>query len=403
MGYVGLPTALGLHDGGVSVIGIDRDPSRLKAIESQDVDLIEADHRRLEKSLAQDGFELTDDISRLAETDAVMVCVPTPVDRHLLPDLGPLQGACDALVRHARAGQTLILTSTSFVGTTTRMLVEPLTARGFTVGTDIFVASSPERIDPGNVTFTQRETPRVLGGVTPNCTARAARVIEVLAAEAHRVASPEAAEMTKLYENTFRAVNIALANEFSDICDRLNLDPIEIIDAASTKPYGFMPFSPGPGVGGHCIPCDPHYLLWQLRATRTSAPLVSQAMTAIAERPRTVVDRAVRTLSDAGRGVAGSRILVVGVAYKPGVMDVRSSSAIDIIEALEERGAQVAYYDPLVTRMTRPDGSEMVSAVRPRGQDWDLVLVHTVHPGHDYGWVADCPRVFDATYRFAAA
>ncbi|MDT0615641.1 nucleotide sugar dehydrogenase [Streptomyces lancefieldiae] len=403
LGYVGLPTALGLFENGIRVLGIDHSPERLKAIEARTVDLIETDHRRLEKALWQDGFELADDISRLAEADAVMVCVPTPVDRHLLPDLEAIKSACDALVRHARRGQTLILTSTSFVGTTRRMLVEPLTARGLTVGEDILVASSPERIDPGNVTHSQDEVPRVLGGVTPRCAAAAARVIERLTPEVHLVASPEAAEMTKLYENTFRAVNIALANEFADICRALALDPIEVIEAARTKPYGFMAFHPGPGVGGHCIPCDPHYLLWQLRATRTAAPLVNQAMNAIAERPRDVVDRIHHVLSDAGRAMAGARVLVAGVAYKPGVQDVRASSALDIIDELTRRGARVEYHDPLVTHLTLPDGTEMTSAEQPDGADWDLVLLHTAHPGQHYDWVADCPLVVDSTYRFRLA
>ncbi|MEU5162025.1 nucleotide sugar dehydrogenase [Streptomyces sp. NPDC020875] len=403
MGYVGLPTALGLLEGGVRVIGIDHSPERLRAIETRDVDLIEADHRRLEKALYLDGFELTGDPARLAEADAVMVCVPTPVDRYLLPDLGPLRSACEALVRHARPGQTLILTSTSFVGTTRRMLVEPLAARGLTVGEDVLVASSPERIDPGNSTHTQRETPRVLGGVTERCTASAARVIELLTPAVHRVASPEVAEMTKLYENTFRAVNIALANEFADICAGLALDPIEVVDAARTKPYGFMAFDPGPGVGGHCIPCDPHYLLWQLRETRTAAPLVNQAMTSIAERPRGVVDRAHEVLSDAGRGLGGARVLVVGVAYKPGVLDVRSSSALDIIEDLNRRGARVAYHDPLIPTLALPGGGMLESVARPGDGEWDLVLVHTVHPGHDYGWIGDGTLVLDATYRFRSA
>lgn len=400
MGYVGLPTALGLFADGVRVLGIDRSPERLKAIGAQQVDLIETDHHKLEKALWQDGFELTDDVSRLAEADAVMVCVPTPVNQHLLPDLTAIKGACGDLVRHARRGQTLILTSTSFVGTTRRMLVEPLTARGLTVGEDIHVVSSPERIDPGNVTHTQDETPRVLGGVTSECAASGARVIERLTPRVHQVASPEAAEMTKLYENTFRAVNIALANEFAEICQALTLDPIEVIDAASTKPYGFMAFHPGPGVGGHCIPCDPHYLLWQLRGTRVAAPLVNQAMNAIAERPRGVVDRIHGVLSDTGRGMAGARVLIAGVAYKPGVQDVRASSALDIIAELVRRGAQVEYYDPLVERLTLADGSGMTTTEAPNGTDWDLVVVHTVHPGLRYDWVADCPLVVDATYRF---
>lgn len=403
MGYVGLPTALGLHAGGVDVIGIDLDPGRLRAIEERTVDLIEPDHRRLESSLGTDGWQLTTDPARLAEADAVMVCVPTPVDRHLLPELGPLRSACDAVVEHARPGQTLILTSTSFVGTTARLLVHPLLDRGFTIGTDIFVASSPERIDPGRLSHTQQDTPRVLGGVTPRCTEMAARVIEVLALVAHRVSSPEVAEMTKLYENTFRAVNIALANEFADICAGLSMDPIEMIDAAATKPYGFMAFHPGPGVGGHCIPCDPHYLLWQLRETRTTAPLVSEAMTAIARRPRTVVDRVQSALSFAGKGMAGTSVVVVGVAYKPGVLDVRSSSALEIIEELVSRGAKVDYFDPLIPRVLLPGGSSMDSVVRPQAGGWDAVLVHTVQPDHDYGWIDRSPLVVDATYRFRSA
>ncbi|WP_084960240.1 nucleotide sugar dehydrogenase [Thermoactinospora rubra] len=403
MGYVGLPTALGLHAAGLKVIGVDRDPDRLQAIRNQVVDLVESDRTQLAAALRHRDFVLTADSGDISAADAVMVCVPTPVDGHLVPDLRPLRAACEALVRHARPGQTLILTSTSFVGTTARLVVEPLTERGLTVGTDVFVASSPERIDPGNVTHTQRDTPRVVGGVTPRCTEMAARVIEVISPIAHRVSSPEAAEMSKLYENTFRAVNIALTNEMADICAGLGLNPMEVIDAASTKPFGFMAFHPGPGVGGHCIPCDPHYLLWQLRERRGAAPLVDRAMTAIAERPAKVVGQVQEALSQAGRGLAGTRIVVVGVSYKPGVLDVRSSPALEIIELLAERGAKVAYHDPLVSQVVLPGGSVMTSVPHPAGPDWDLALVHTVHPGHDYGWVADCPLVVDPTYRFAGS
>lgn len=402
MGYVGLPTALALHAGGLRVLGIDRSPQRLAAIQARDVDVIAADRHRLDVSMQKGGLELTSDPSRLAEADAVMVCVPTPVDRYQTPDLGALQGACETVVRHAQPGQTLILTSTSYVGTTARMLVDPLTRNGFTVGEDIFVAFSPERIDPGNVTHTQRDTPRVLGGVTETCVAMAARVLEVLTPSVHTVRSPEAAELTKLYENSFRAVNIALANEFADICAGLDLDPLEITNAAATKPYGFMPFYPGPGVGGHCIPCDPHYLLWQLRATPTAAPLVTQAMDAIARRPRQVAEHVVNTLSRNGKGITGARVVVVGVAYKPGVQDVRASTALDIIGHLIEKGAKVDYYDPLVPQVTLLDESSIKSSVQPQGEDWDVALIHTVHPGHDYRWIAGCPVTIDATYRFDA-
>ncbi|WAL67954.1 nucleotide sugar dehydrogenase [Amycolatopsis cynarae] len=402
MGYVGLPTALGLHAGGVEVIGIDLSQNRLDAIRACEVDLIESDLRRLEKAVHQEDFQLTADPARLAEADAVLVCVPTGLDEYLMPDLGPLKNACAALIASARAGQTLILTSTSYVGTAQQLLVKPLSAKGFKVGRDIFVASSPERIDPGNVTHTQADTPRVLGGVTPACTAMAQRVINVLTPAVHCVSSPETAEMTKLYENTFRAVNIALANEFAEISDGFSIDPIEVIEAAASKPYGFMAFHPGPGVGGHCIPCDPHYLLWQLRATQSNAPLVTQAMHAIAERPKQVVDRVLNVLSRDGRGMADTRILVVGVTYKPGVQDVRSSSALDIIDLLAAKGAKVGYHDPLVPNV-RVTGGSLDNVADPHGVDWDLALIHTVQPGHGYAWLAQCPVVIDATYRFDTA
>ncbi|WP_372669285.1 nucleotide sugar dehydrogenase [Amycolatopsis kentuckyensis] len=402
MGYVGLPTALGLHESGVEVIGIDLSQNRLDAIRSGEVDLIEADHRRLEKAVHQEDFRLTADSARMAEADAVLVCVPTGLDEYLMPDLGPLESACAALVKHARPGQTLILTSTSYVGTSGRLLVKPLVAKGFKIGRDIFVASSPERIDPGNVTHTQQETPRVLGGVTPTCTAMAQRVINLLTPAVHCVSSAEAAELTKLYENTFRAVNIALANEFAEISDGFAIDPIEVIDAAASKPYGFMAFHPGPGVGGHCIPCDPHYLLWQLRATQHNAPLVTQAMHAIAERPKQVVDRIAATLSRDGKGLGGTRVLVVGVTYKPGVQDVRSSSALDIIDLLAARGAKVGYHDPLVPTI-RVTGGQLDSVAEPEAGDWDVALIHTVQPGHGYDWLGDVQLVIDATYRFDPA
>jgi UDP-N-acetyl-D-glucosamine dehydrogenase len=399
MGYVGLPTALGLHEGGVTVIGIDLSQNRLDAIRACEVDLIESDQRKLEKAVHQEDFQLTTDVSRMAAADAVLVCVPTGLDEYLMPDLGPLESACSALVAHARPGQTMILTSTSYVGTSDRLLVKPLTAKGFTVGRDIFVASSPERIDPGNVTHTQAATPRVLGGYSPVCTAMAQRVINVLTPSVHCVSSPETAEMTKLYENTFRAVNIALANEFAEISTGFEINPIEVIDAAASKPYGFMAFHPGPGVGGHCIPCDPHYLLWQLRATQSNAPLVTQAMHAIAERPKQVVERVQNTLSREGKGMSGTRIIVVGVTYKPGVQDVRSSSALDIIDLLAAKGATVAYYDPLVPNL-RVQGGSLDTVPSPEGEDWDLALIHTVQPGYGYDWLAQCPTIVDATYRF---
>ena len=403
MGYVGLPTALGLYAQGINTLGVDLSTARLIAIESGDPDLIDSDRTLLDDAREDPRFEVTDDVYRLREADAIIICVPTPLDHHLVPDLGPLRGACASVVDNARAGQTIILTSTTFVGSTKQFLTEPLKARGLRAGHEVFIAFSPERIDPGNADHGAGSTPRVVGGVSTACTGRARSVLSLLTPLVHEVSSAEAAELTKLYENSFRAVNIALANEFAEICGTLALNPIEITKAAATKPYGFMSFYPGPGVGGHCIPCDPHYLLWQLREAHSDAPLIQQAMTMIAHRPRRVVDRVVETLSDDGRGTAGARVVVVGVSYKPGVRDLRESSALEIIDGLISKGAKVDYVDPLVERITLPSGRIMDSVAEPHGADWDLALIHTVQPGHDHDWVAHCPLVLDATYTFDAA
>lgn len=402
LGYVGLPTALALYRRGVSILGVDVSPTRIDAIKGGHVDLLPAELSDLDRALQDPRFEVTCDSSVLSEADAVIVCVPTPVDEHLHPDLRALSGACTAVVEHARRGQVLILTSTTYVGCTTDFLAVPLAERGLLVGKDVYVAFSPERIDPGIPEHQHTKTPRVLGGVTAECTERARSIVQMITESVHTVSSAEAAEMTKLYENTFRAVTLALANEFAGICRSLDLDAVEVTDAAATKPYGFLACYPGPGVGGHCIPCDPHYLLWQLRKQRTPAPLIERAMTGIAERPYQVVARAVEVMSDLGRALNGARVLVVGVAYKGGVQDVRESPALEIIPALEERGARVSYYDPLVPTASLHDGRVLRSAAAPAESDWDLVLLHTVHPQEDYSWLSSCPVVLDATYRFAA-
>jgi UDP-N-acetyl-D-glucosamine dehydrogenase len=403
MGYVGLPTALGLHDSSLTVFGVDVNRKRLEAIRSGAVDIVDADRERLEKALGGERLRLTTESSCLQLADAVIVCVPTPLDRHLTPHLDALISACRAVVENARVGQTIILTSTSYAGTTRELLIEPLQERGFTVGRDLYVAFSPERIDPGVPDHTQQATPRVVGGTTAQCTVKATDLLLRLTERVHAVSSPEAAELTKLYENTFRAVSLALANEFAEICGTLSLDPIEVTLAAATKPYGFLATFPGPGVGGHCIPADPHYLLWQLRKVRRTAPVTEQAMAAIAGRPKVVVDRAVDVLSAAGRGIRGVRVLVVGVAYKPGVQDLRESSALEILVELRRRGAEVAYHDPLIAQVTLLDDSRLESVAEPHGSEWDLVVMHTVHPGFDYEWAKSCPQMLDGTYRFDSA
>jgi UDP-N-acetyl-D-glucosamine dehydrogenase len=403
LGYVGLPTALALLGSSSQITGFDVSDDRLRAIESGNVDLSDLDRARLAIARDDESFRLTSDSAVLAEADEVIVCVPTPVDAQHVPDLFALRSACQTIVAHAHPGQTIILTSTSFVGTTRQLLVEPLHHCGLTVGTDVYVAFSPERIDPGNPDHLQRETPRVVGGTTVECSQQAARVIGQMTDSVYLVSSPEAAELAKLYENIFRAVTLALANEFSDVCGTLELDPIEVTLAAATKPYGFLAAFPGPGVGGHCIPCDPHYLLWQLQGQHRPTPLIEQAMHSIHARPARVVERATEILTGNGRSPAGAKVIVVGASYKAGVSDVRESPALLIIDGLARSGADVSYHDPLVPVVQTPEGQLMRSVAAPSGADWDLVVIHVVHPDTDYRWVRGCPSVLDATYLFDGA
>jgi len=401
LGYVGLPTALAFHAAGRSVLGFDVSEGRLEDIRAGRVDLLESDRDRLKAALdaSAETYELSSDLGRLAETRVVIVCVPTPVDEYLVPDLTILEQACAAVVAQAVRGQVLVLTSTTYVGTTAELLVGPLAARGLRAGVDIAVAFSPERINPGDDTHAHEIVPRVVGGATPDCTDKAACALSGYALQVHPMSSSGAAEMTKLVENTFRAVNIALANELAEIAGVLDLDVMEVINAAATKPYGFMPFFPGPGVGGHCIPCDPHYLLWQLRKRRLSTPVIEQAMNGIAGRPRRVVERCAEVLAAAGRRVAGARVLVVGVAYKPDVADVRESPAVEILAQLAAQGAHVGYHDPLVAHLILPPGARLTHLADPMAFGADLVVVHTAHACLDLDWLAAAPAVLDTTYR----
>jgi UDP-N-acetyl-D-glucosamine dehydrogenase len=403
LGYVGLPTALAFHAAGRRVAGIDLSGERLAAIRTEQVDLLQSDRERLSLALEDDALTLSADPAALARAASVIVCVPTPVDAHLVPDLSILRGACESVVTHAVAGQLLMLTSTTYVGSTYDMLVTPLAERGLLAGQDVFVAFSPERIDPGNDRHAHEDVPRVVGGVTPACTARAEQALSGYARDLHRVSSPEVAEMTKLLENTFRAVNIAMINEFAEASRILRLDVMEVIQAAATKPYGFMPFTPGPGVGGHCIPCDPHYLLWQLRKQRLATPLIDQAMQNIAARPHRVVERAREVLCQAGKSLAGARILLLGVAYKPDVEDLRESPALEVIERLILCGARIDYHDPYIPQLRLEDGTTLTSTRSPDPHIADLVVAHTLHTNLDPELVTNASLVLDATYRLSPA
>jgi nucleotide sugar dehydrogenase len=391
------------------VIGLDSSPSRLRAIRAGEAELLSSEQEDLARHLEEESFALTSSPDAISLADLVLICVPTPVDEWRRPDLGLVRAACASVVAHARRGQTVVLTSTTYVGSTRELLVEPLAERGLCAGVDVFVAFAPERIDPGVVEHEQLRTPRVVGAVSETCFRRAAELLRHTCAGLHRVSSPEAAEMVKLQENTFRAVNIALAFEMGEACRTLGLDPVEVTEAAATKPYGFMAHYPSAGVGGHCIGVDPYYLVHPLRERGRPATLVEEAMRKVAGRPRHVVWRAHEELVAAGMRIADARVLVVGVSYKPGVADSREAPAREIIARLLEEGASVDYHDPLVPEVSvggrvlrgvDPDPRRDASGFGP--EDYDLAVVVTVHPGHDYGWLMRCPRVLDCTYRTEA-
>jgi UDP-N-acetyl-D-glucosamine dehydrogenase len=396
LGYVGLPTALALAASGTRVLGIDISARRRADISAGDVDLLDGDHRRLQRHL---GRELicTEDAAALAGADTVIVCVPTPVDADSRPDLRALRAACVTVLEHVRAGQLLILTSTSYVGSTRELLVEPLASQGLTVGRDVFVAFAPERIDPGNAVHPQETVPRVVGGATPDCLQRAAQILGQIA-PIHPVTSPEAAELTKLHENTFRAINIAYSYELARAATVYGLDACEIIDAAASKPFGFMPFYPGAGVGGHCIPCDPHYLLEPLNRRGVASPMIASAMEAIAQRPKDVVRRALELLDDRGIAHPDARVLVVGAAYKPGVADMRESPAVHIIGELLEAGVQLGYHDPMIPTLEL-DGRPLVAQRDPEAVEYDLIVLVCVHPTTEQFWRHGDTPVLDCTYR----
>lgn len=399
LGYVGLPTLLAMHAAGARVLGFDVSGDRIDVIRAGRPDLLESDHDRLVAARRSSDFALTADLDQLQNAAAVIVCVPTPIDEHATPDLGILAAACRSVVESAVAGQLLILTSTTYPGCSNDLLVEPLRKRGLIAGQDLHVAFSPERIDPGNDHFTHEQVPRIVGGVTEACARAAADLLGRYAQNVYTVSSLKVAEMAKLLENTFRAVNIALANEFAEACRALHVPVMEVISAAATKPYGFMPFYPGPGVGGHCIPCDPHYLLWELRKARLDLPVIEHAMSEIAARPRRVVERIRDILADHRTPLAHARVLVIGVAYKPDVADVRESPALDILSLLAAAGSQVGYVDPYIDTVTLSDGTRLDAEPDPSAFGADLIVIHTDHEANDLSWITYEHAVLDATYR----
>jgi UDP-N-acetyl-D-glucosamine dehydrogenase len=389
LGYVGLPLAVAFAQEGCEVIAVDVDARKIEAIEAGD-SYIEDVPSELLREL-KDRIHASTRYARLAKADAVLICVPTPLTRNREPDLGPLIESTRALAEVLQSDQLVVLESTTYPGTTRERVAPLLEESGLAAGRDFHLAFSPERVDPGRTDFTLRNTPKVLGGLTEACVERAEALYGLVCDELVRVSSPEAAELTKLLENIFRSVNIALVNELAMLTDRMGIDIWEVVEAASTKPYGFMPFSPGPGMGGHCLPVDPFYLSWRAREFDISTEFIELAGKVNQQMPYHCVEKAQRALNDAGLSVKGARVAVLGVSYKPGVGDIRESPALKIISLLRAKGADVSYHDPHV-----PNLAEFALDSRPLDEavdDADLTLIVTAHPSVDHDRIAQRARL----------
>jgi UDP-N-acetyl-D-glucosamine dehydrogenase len=389
-GYVGLPLAVEFARAGFKVAGIDTDLDRVTALNhgrSCTPDLTDADLQ----ALVRDGrYEATTDFSVLLQSDVVIICVPTPLRKSKDPDISYVVAAASEVAARFHPGQLVVLESTTYPETTEELLLPMLQAQGAKVGEDLFLAFSPERIDPGNPTFRVGDIPKVVGGVTADCTALAAALYRSIVPKVHEVSSPKVAELAKLYENVFRNVNIALANEFALMCRRLGVSAKEVIDAAATKPFGFMPFYPGPGIGGHCIPVDPLYLSWKLRLNGYEPRFIALADEINRSMPDRVVELTIEALNHRRRSLNGASVLVLGMAYKRGVGDTRESPAIEIFKMLRDKGAEVSYADPHVPSIVI-DGipTKAVELTDETLAASDCVLIITDHPEFDYRRVVD--------------
>jgi UDP-N-acetyl-D-glucosamine dehydrogenase len=349
--YVGMPLLLELARAGFRATGLDNDPEKVRQLNAGQSYVLDVRAGDLAPYVREHLLDATGDPAVLREADVVIVCVPTPLNKTKDPDLRFIVAAADEIARHQHDGMLVILESTSYPGTTTEVLVPKLTAGGQILGRSVFVAFSPERVDPGNQVYTTRNTPKVLGGATADCLRVASSLYSQIIDQLVPVTSTETAEMVKLLENTFRAVNIGLVNEIAMMSRKLGVDAFEVIRAAATKPFGFMPFYPGPGLGGHCIPIDPLYLSWKLRTLQCEARFIALADSVNSGMPAYVVERTTEALNDQAKALRGSRILIYGVAYKANVNDCRESPAFAIICGLQKRGARVSYMDPFVARL----------------------------------------------------
>jgi UDP-N-acetyl-D-glucosamine dehydrogenase len=389
LGYVGLPLAMELVRAGYRVLGFDISKRVVDGLNAGRSHIQDIPSDAVAKAVSAGKFSATNDLSRLSEPDAISIAVPTPLSKTKDPDVSYVLSATESIKKTLRRGQLVILESTTYPGTTRELMLPALESTGLKVGEDFFLAFSPERVDPGNPKYNTRNTPKVVGGLTPNCLQVTVALYEPAIEHVVSVSSTEAAELVKILENTFRSVNIGLVNEMAIVCDKLGVDVWEVIDAAATKPFGFMKFTPGPGVGGHCIPLDPHYLAWKMRTLNYRTRFIELAGEINAEMPEYWVARVADKLNDQGKAVRGSTVLVLGVAYKKDIDDIRESPALDVIRLLEQRGAVVKYHDPHVPKL-HEDGVELESIALTADvlHGTDCVVIVTDHTGLDYPLVA---------------
>lgn len=389
LGYVGLPLAIEWARAGFLVTGIDIDQERVQMCQQGTSWVADVSSDALVAQVREGRLTATTDMAVLAELDAVSICVPTPLNKTKDPDIGAILNAVEALAAHLHPGQLIVLESTTYPGTTDELILPRLSETDLMVGVDFFLAFSPERTDPGSSHYGLRNTPKVIAGITPACLQMARMLYGAVVETLVPVSSTRVAELVKLLENTFRAVNIGLVNELAIMTNLLGVDVWEVIAAAATKPYGFMPFYPGPGLGGHCIPIDPQYLAWKLRTLNYKTRFIEVASEINGQMPRYVVERVISAMNEVGKCLKGSRILIVGVAYKRDVSDVRESPALDIIELLHERKAHVDYADPYVPTLTL---KETTLAAVPLDEEHlrsaDCVVIVTDHRAFDYASIA---------------
>ena len=391
LGYVGLPLALEFTKIGFKVTGIDMDKKKIEAIYKGKSYIKDSTDAEIKNAVEAGLLKATTDFSVLKELDTVSICVPTPLRKTKDPDISYIISATEQIRRYLHRGQLIVLESTTYPGTTEEIIQPELEATGLKAGVDFFLAFSPERIDPGNPFFNTKNTPKIIGGVTDKCTEVACALYKVAVDSIVPVSSTRAAEMVKLLENTFRAVNIGLVNEIAIICNKLGMDVWEIIDAAATKPFGFMPFYPGPGLGGHCIPIDPHYLSWKLKMLNYNARFIELASEVNTNMPYYVVNKVFDALNTQRKSINGSHILVLGVAYKRDIGDVRESPALDVIKLLKDKGGIISYHDPYIPDLHEEnmDMNSIDFNDYNLLHNYDCTVIVTNHTSYDYNKIVE--------------